>query len=101
FAHGANGVFNVTDDEPTPPGIPIEFAAALLGVPPPPEVPFADAVPAMSEMARSFYAESKRVRNARIKDGLGVRLAYPTYREGLRALCAIGEGSAPSSPGRH
>jgi hypothetical protein len=51
-------------------------------------------------MARSFYAESKRVRNARMKDGLGVRLAYPTFREGLRALFATGEGFPPSATGR-
>jgi nucleoside-diphosphate-sugar epimerase len=100
FARRADGIFNVTDNEPTPPGMPIEFAAALLGVPPPPEVPFAEAAPAMSEMARSFYAESKRVRNVRMKDGLGVRLAYPTYREGLRALFATGEGFPPSGTGR-
>jgi len=97
FARRAAGIFNVTDDEPTPPGVPIEFAAGLIGVPPPPEVPFADVAPTMGDMARSFYAECKRVRNAKIKDTLGVRLAYPTYREGLRALFAAGEGSAPSS----
>ena len=76
------------------------FAATLLGVPPPPEVPFAAAAPVMSEMARSFYAESKRVRNARMKDELGVRLTYPTYREGLRALFVTGEGFSPSATDR-
>jgi hypothetical protein len=50
----------------------------------PPEVAFDEAV--MSPMARSFYADSKRVRNDRIKERLGVRLRYPTYREGLRAI---------------
>jgi len=44
----------------------------------------------MTAMARSFYAESKRVRNDRIKQGLGVRLLYPGYREGLAALLAAG-----------
>ncbi|HEY2137172.1 MAG TPA: SDR family NAD(P)-dependent oxidoreductase, partial [Xanthobacteraceae bacterium] len=86
FAQSANGVFNVTDDEPTPPGDPIVFAAGLLGVPPPPEIPFDEAVKAMSPMAASFYAENRRVRNERLKRVLGVTLRYPTYREGLAAL---------------
>ena len=86
FARGADGIFNVTDDEPTPQGVPIVLAAELLGVPPPPEVPFAEAAKAMTPMALSFYGESKRVRNARLKHELGVALRYPTYREGLRAL---------------
>ena len=88
FARHPAGIFNVTDDEATPPGEPIAFAAELLGLPPPPEIPFADAAEAMSPMARSFYAESKRVRNDKLKRELGVRLRYPTYREGLRALFA-------------
>ena len=86
FARAADGVFNVTDDEPTPPGDPIVFAAALLGVAPPPEIPFTDAVKTMSAMAASFYAENRRVRNDRLKSVLGVTLRYPTYREGLTAL---------------
>ena len=44
----ANGVFNVTDDEPTPQGVPIAFAAELLGVEPPPEIPFAEAAKGMT-----------------------------------------------------
>jgi nucleoside-diphosphate-sugar epimerase len=91
FAQRAEGVFNITDDEPTPPGDPIVFAAGLLGLAPPPTVPFAQALPAMSPMAASFYAESRRVRNERMKRVLGVRLRYPSYREGLRALHAGGE----------
>jgi nucleoside-diphosphate-sugar epimerase len=94
FARHADGIFNVTDDEPTEPGVPLVFAAGLIGVPPPPEVPFADAAKAMTEMALSFYGESKRVSNDKMKRELGVRLAYPTYREGLRALFAAGEVSA-------
>ncbi|WP_088346119.1 MULTISPECIES: SDR family oxidoreductase [Rhodomicrobium] len=82
----AVGVFNVTDDEPAPPQDVVAYAADLLGVAPPPLVPFAQAE--LSPMARSFYAESKRARNDRIKRDLGVTLAYPTYREGLRALAA-------------
>lgn len=78
------GVFNVTDDEPAPPQDVSAFAAELLGMEPPPLIPWDQAD--LSPMARSFYAENKRVRNARMKDVLGVRLRYPTYREGLRAL---------------
>ena len=93
FAKQAAGAFNVTDDEPTPQGTPIAFAAGLLGLPAPPEIPFAEAAEEMSPMARSFYAESKRVRNDKMKRALAVRLRYPTYREGLGALFAS-EGSA-------
>lgn len=80
------GVFNVTDDEPAAPQDVSAFAAELLGMEPPPLVPWDQAD--LSPMARSFYGENKRVRNARIKDALGVRLSFPTYREGLRALAA-------------
>jgi nucleoside-diphosphate-sugar epimerase len=86
LTRGAGGVFNAADDEPTAPGDPIVFAAGLLGVAPPPEVPFEEAKKTMSPFAVSFYGETKRVRNARIKSVLGVTLRYPTYREGLRAL---------------
>jgi hypothetical protein len=95
FAHRVTGVFNVTDDEPTPQGVPIAFAAELLGVAPPPEIPFDDAAKNMSPMALSFYGESKRARNDKLKRELGVTLRYPTYREGLRALFAAGEGRLP------
>ena len=77
-------IYNVCDDEAAAPGDVIAFACALLGVTPPAPVPFATA--ALSPMARSFYADNKRVANRRIKAELGVRLRYPTYREGLTAL---------------
>jgi nucleoside-diphosphate-sugar epimerase len=93
-AQRADGIFNVTDDEPTPPGDPIVLAADLLGVSPPPAIPFAEAVRTMSPLAASFYAENRRVRNDKLKRALGVRLRYPTYREGLRAVHASGEGMA-------
>lgn len=80
----AAGIFNVADNEPAPPQDVVAYAAGLLGLAPPPEVPFAAA--ALSPMARSFYGENKRVRNDRIKSALGVTLAYPTFREGLAAL---------------
>src|SRR6056297_1515642 len=76
--------YNVCDDDPAPPQDVLSHAARLLGLPPPPEVAFADAE--LSPMARSLYAESKRVRNGRIKRDLGVALRYPSYREGLRAI---------------
>lgn len=88
FARRADGAFNLADDEPTPPGDPIVFAASLLGVAPPPEIPFAEAEKTMSPLAASFYAESKRVANDKLKRELGVTLRYPTYREGLTALHA-------------
>jgi nucleoside-diphosphate-sugar epimerase len=77
-------IYNVADDEPTPPQDVIAFACELLGVAPPPEVPYEQAE--LSPMARSFYADNRRVDNARIKRELGVKLRYPTYREGLRAI---------------
>lgn len=77
-------VYNVCDDNPAPPQDVIAFAAELLGRPIPPEIPFDEAE--LAPMARSFYAESKRVRNDRIKTELGVALRYPDYRSGLRAL---------------
>jgi nucleoside-diphosphate-sugar epimerase len=81
-------VYNVADDAPAPPQQVVVHAAALLGVPPPPEVAFEDAD--LSPMARSFYAESKRVANRRIREELGVELAYPDYRAGLAAILASG-----------
>ena len=79
-------VYNVCDDEPASPAEIIAHAAALLGLPPPPLVPF-DAAE-LSLMARSFYADNKRVSNALIKQELGVRLRYPSYRDGLAAILA-------------
>lgn len=79
------GAVNVADDEPSPPGDPIVFAAGLLGREPPPEIPFAEAARTLSPMGLSFYAECKRARNDKLKRELGVTLRHPTYREGLRA----------------
>jgi len=80
----AGAVYNVADDEPAAPGDVVAYAAELLGVSPPPEIDFAEAD--LPPMARSFYEGSRRIGNARIKSELGVRLRYPTYREGLAAL---------------
>ncbi len=79
-------VLNFSDDVPAESSVVIEEAARLLGVPPPPAVPFETAYAGMSEMARSFWAESRRVSNARTKAALGLTWRYPSYREGLRAI---------------
>lgn len=81
-------VYNVCDDDPSPPQDVLAHAAELLGLPIPPEVDIDKAD--MTPMARSFYAESKRVRNDRMKRDLGIRLLYPTYRDGLAALLTEG-----------
>ena len=86
----SGAIYNVTDNEPAPPQDVVTFAASLCGVAPPHEISLEDA--GLTEMGRSFYAESKRVRNDLLRNELGVTLAYPTYREGLRALRAAGEG---------
>jgi nucleoside-diphosphate-sugar epimerase len=87
LAHPSSGqIYNVCDDEPCAPQIVIEYAASLLGIPPPSLEQFEEASPTLSPMTASFYSESKRVRNDRIKTDLGVKLQFPTFREGLRAL---------------
>jgi nucleoside-diphosphate-sugar epimerase len=85
-APNPGSIYNIADDDPAPPQDVIAYAAELLGLPVPEAVPFEEAE--MSPMARSFYAESKRVRNQRMKAELGVQLKYPTYRDGLRAVLA-------------
>jgi nucleoside-diphosphate-sugar epimerase len=88
--HPSGGTWNVCDDEPAPPQEVIAYAAKLMNVAPPPEEPFETAE--MSAMARSFYASSARVSNAKMKRELGVTLAYPTYRHALEALWQAEEG---------
>ena len=90
------GIYNVADDEPCPPQDVITFAAKLLHREPPPEIPFDEAE--LSPMAKSFYEDSKRVSNARLKTELNYRLLYRSYREGLTALLRQSEGPAPSPP---
>lgn len=84
----AGGIYNLCDDEPAPNSDVIAYAARLLGMEPPPEIPLAEA--ALSGPAARFYAESKRVSNALAKAELGWRPAYPTYREGLKAILDAG-----------
>ncbi|MBN9668806.1 SDR family oxidoreductase [Roseibium aggregatum] len=81
-------IFNVTDDEPAPPQDVVAFGAGLLGIAPPPEIPFETAD--LTPMARSFYGENKRVSNRRLKDELGYAFRYPDYRVALKALAESG-----------
>ncbi|MBN9086601.1 MAG: SDR family oxidoreductase [Reyranella sp.] len=79
-------IYNVADDLPASTADVVAYACELLAMPVLPLIPWAEIAPTMSEMARSFYAESRRVKNDRIKQELGVTLRYPTYREGLKAI---------------
>ena len=82
------GVFNVTDDEPAPPQDVVAYAAELMGVAPPPEIPFETAQ--LSPMARSFYGENKRVSNLKLKE-TGYAFRYPDYRAALSAMWRDGD----------
>jgi len=86
-------IYNLCDDDPGPPEAVIAEAARLLGIEPPPAIPFDEA--GLSDMAKSFYADNKRVSNRRLKEELGYRLRYPDYRQGLAAILKVWlEGSA-------
>ena len=93
FARKAEGIFNVTDDEPAPYSDQVLLAAKLLGVDPPKELSMEEAREILTPMALSFYNGCVRVKNDRLKQRLGVTLRYPTYREGLRALFEGGYGA--------
>ena len=82
------GIFNVTDDLPAPPQDVVAYAASVMGVAPPPEMPFETAE--LSPMARSFYGENKRVSNAALKQA-GYVFRYPDYQAALDALWADGD----------
>ena len=88
----AGAIYNVCDDEPAPAADVVAHACALLGVAPPPLTPLEEA--GLSPMARSFYADNRRVSNALIKEELGVALRYPDYRAGLAALLAEEQAGA-------
>jgi nucleoside-diphosphate-sugar epimerase len=77
-------IYNVCDNEPAPPQNVIKYAAQILKLPVPPDIPFEAAE--LTSMARSFYAENKRVRNNLIKSELGVNLKYPNFKVGLQSL---------------
>ncbi|MEO8715698.1 MAG: SDR family oxidoreductase [Acetobacteraceae bacterium] len=85
-------VFNLADDEPAESGAVIAEAARLLGVPAPPEVPFATVWASMSPMARSFWAENRKVSSRATQAALGIAWLYPTYREGLARILQCGAG---------
>jgi nucleoside-diphosphate-sugar epimerase len=89
-------IFNVCDDEPAPPQEVVAYAAGLLGIAPPPLEEYEAVRATLSPMAAGFYQESKRVRNERIKQELGVRLAWPTYREGLSGLLRTLDNAGPA-----
>jgi len=78
------GTFNLSDDQPAPPQDLVEYAARLMGLPVPPAIPFEAAQ--MTEMARSFYSDNKRVSSTAITTALGTTLTYPNYRVGLDAI---------------
>lgn len=84
---GRHHVYNVTDNEPAPPQDVVAHAADLLGVSPPPAIPFEDAP--LSPMGRSFYSDNRRIRNTRLSEDLSVTLKYPSYREGLVQIMAL------------
>lgn len=81
---GKQRIFNVSDGHPCPPQEVVEYAASLLGITPPPAVPYETA--ALSPMARSFYAENKRINNDKLRQELNIELEYPNYKAGLTAL---------------
>jgi nucleoside-diphosphate-sugar epimerase len=91
-AGGPGAVWNLVDEEPAPPQDVIAYAATLMGIEPPPEERFEDS--ALSDMAASFYEDNRRISIDKLKRELGYAPLYPTYREGLRALAAAGEGRA-------
>ena len=86
-------VLNLSDDTPAESAAVTEEAARLLGVPPPPAVAFADARPAMSPMARSFWTENRKVASRKTQAMLGLAWRYPSFREGLRAILREEQGT--------
>ncbi|MBB3899689.1 Rossmann-fold NAD(P)-binding domain-containing protein [Roseococcus suduntuyensis] len=86
-------VLHLVDDEPCTGAEVVEEAARLLNMTPPPETPYAEAAPGMSEMGRSFWAESRLVSSARTRAALGIEWAYPSFREGLRGILAEERGA--------
>jgi len=87
-ASNPGAIYNLCDDEPAPSAEVTAYACELLGVDPPPLMPFDEAVKEMSPMAREFWADSRQISNRRMHEDLGITLRYPTYREGLRAILA-------------
>ncbi len=92
---GGVRVLNLADDEPAEGAAVTAFAAGLLGVPPPPPIPFEQAVADMTEMGRSFWRENRKVASVKTQAALGRKWLYPTYREGLSAILAEQRGEQP------
>ncbi|MDE2582996.1 MAG: SDR family NAD(P)-dependent oxidoreductase, partial [Rhodospirillales bacterium] len=92
-------VLNLVDDTPAESAAVTAHAARLLGIAPPPAVPFAAAAAAMSPMARSFWAENRKVASRKTQAALGIAWRFPSYREGLAAILAEerGQGAAEQS----
>jgi nucleoside-diphosphate-sugar epimerase len=88
-------VLHLVDDEAAESALVVEAAARLLGVEPPPAVPYDQAAATMSSMARSFWAENRRVDNAATKAALGIAWRHPTWREGLAAILREERGEGP------
>ncbi len=84
----ATGIFNLSDDEPATPSDVVQEAARLLGIAPPPAVPYEQIAKTMSPMALSFWAENRKVASETTKSRLGLSWRYPTYRQGLAAILA-------------
>ncbi len=96
-APNPGAIYNVCDDEAAEQADVVIEACRLLDVEPPLPIPFEDAVKSMSPMAQSFWQDNRRIDNRRIKTELGVQLAYPTYREGLRAILEADRAGPPPS----
>ena len=88
-------VLNLVDDVPVESAEVVVEAARLMSVPPPPEVAFADALPIMSPMGRSFWAENRKVSSQKTQQALGLRWLYPSFREGLAAIWREKSGDSP------
>src|ERR1019366_9503678 len=89
-------VLNLADEVPSESAAVITEAARLMGVAPPKEIAFADVLPTMSPMARSFWAENRKVSSRTTQLALGLRWLYPSFREGLAAIWR--EESSDRSP---
>lgn len=92
------GIYNVCDDEPAEPAAVVLHACQLLGVEPPPLVSFSEAAPAMSPMALTFWQDNRRIINRKMKEALGVELAYPEYRAGLKAILKAEQAVLAENP---
>jgi nucleoside-diphosphate-sugar epimerase len=88
-------VLNLADDVPAESAVVVTEAARIMGVPPPPEIAFADVFPVMSPMGKSFWAENRQVRAVKTQQALGLRWLYPSFREGLAAIWREESGDRP------